>query len=73
VVGSSLMVHSSFRFCRRARERGIPLLAVNRGVTRADDWYAVKVEDDCSRVLTELARTLAPAHRLPDQPAMPRP
>jgi len=62
VVGSSLMVHSSFRFCRRARERDIPLLAVNRGVTRADGWYAVKVEDDCTRVLADLAGALAPAH-----------
>jgi NAD-dependent SIR2 family protein deacetylase len=67
VVGSSLMVHSSFRFCRRAREREIPLLAVNRGVTRADAWYAVKVQDDCATVLAELARALAPAVGAPDQ------
>jgi len=56
IVGSSLMVYSSFRFCRRARELGIPLVAVNRGVTRADDWYALKVEADCSAVLPAFAQ-----------------
>jgi NAD-dependent SIR2 family protein deacetylase len=60
VVGSSLMVFSSFRFCRRAHELGIPLVAVNRGRTRADDWFRVKVEDDCARVLEELTASLAP-------------
>lgn len=61
VVGSSLMVFSAFRFCRRAQERGIPLLAINRGVTRADDWLAVKLEADCAEVLPGLARSLAAA------------
>ncbi|MFU8813900.1 MAG: NAD-dependent protein deacetylase [Pseudomonadales bacterium] len=60
IVGSSLMVFSSFRFCRHAHQLGIPLVAINRGVTRADDWLAVKVDDDCSRVLPELVAALAP-------------
>lgn len=51
VVGSSLMVFSSFRFCRRAQERGLPMAAVNRGVTRADPWFDLKIEADCARVL----------------------
>jgi NAD-dependent SIR2 family protein deacetylase len=51
VVGSSLMVFSSFRFCRRAQELGLPMAAVNRGVTRADHWFDLKIEDDCARVL----------------------
>lgn len=55
VVGSSLMVYSGFRFCRRARERGIPLAAVNRGRTRADDMFEVKVEADCGDILERLA------------------
>jgi len=58
VVGSSLMVFSSFRFCRRAHERGIPIVAVNRGVTRADGWLEAKVEEDCARILPELAAAL---------------
>ena len=58
IVGSSLMVFSSFRFCRLAHELGIPLLAVNRGLTRADGWLAVKVERDCAEVLPALAARL---------------
>lgn len=61
VVGSSLMVFSSFRFCRRARELGIPLVAINQGVTRADAWLRVKVEQDCAVALPALAAALAPA------------
>ncbi len=63
IVGSSLMVFSSFRFCRRAREIGIPLVAVNRGVTRADGWLAAKVEADCADVLPALAERLAERER----------
>src|SRR5262249_24471549 len=37
VVGSSLMVYSGYRFARAAREAGLPLALLNRGVTRADD------------------------------------
>jgi NAD-dependent SIR2 family protein deacetylase len=36
VVGSSLMVHSGFRFVRQAHEAGLPVGAVNLGATRAD-------------------------------------
>jgi NAD-dependent SIR2 family protein deacetylase len=55
VAGSSLMVFSSFRFCRHAHARGIPILAVNDGVTRADDLLALKIEADCGAVLGALA------------------
>ncbi|MEQ8859477.1 MAG: NAD-dependent protein deacetylase [Pseudomonadales bacterium] len=61
VVGSSLMVFSSFRFCRRARELGKPLLAVNHGVTRADDWLAAKLDADCAETLPALAAALTGA------------
>lgn len=54
VVGSSLMVYSSFRFVRRAHQRGLPILAVNRGATRADDMLLVKLDDDCENVLPQL-------------------
>lgn len=52
VVGSSLMVWSGFRFAKAAAGRGVPLAIVNRGATRADDLAAVKVDDDCGRVLS---------------------
>jgi NAD-dependent SIR2 family protein deacetylase len=58
VVGSSLMVYSSFRFCRRAHERAIPIVAVNQGVTRADAMLTLKIEQDCTSVLPALAETL---------------
>jgi NAD-dependent SIR2 family protein deacetylase len=51
VVGSSLMVFSSYRFLKRAHERGVPIAALNRGRTRADGWFEFKVDDDCAQVL----------------------
>ncbi len=54
VVGSSLMVFSGYRFCLAARERGIPVAAVNVGRTRADDLFALKVAADCATVLPAL-------------------
>ncbi|MDP6376235.1 MAG: serine hydrolase [Pseudomonadales bacterium] len=48
VVGSSLMVFSSFRFCHRARERGVPMAALNLGRTRADEWLQLKVQTRCA-------------------------
>lgn len=50
VVGSSLMVFSSFRFVRHAHANGIPIAALNRGVTRADDLFALKVQANCSEL-----------------------
>ena len=58
IVGSSLMVYSGYRFARRAHEKGIPIFAINRGVTRADDLLAIKIEQDCGAVLEKLAETL---------------
>jgi len=51
VVGSSLMVYSGFRFAREAARSGKPIAAINRGRTRADDLFALKVEGDCAEVL----------------------
>ena len=55
VVGSSLMVYSSFRFVRRAHEAGIPIAAINKGKTRADDKLTLKLEGDCGQLLECLA------------------
>jgi len=51
VVGSSLMVLSGFRFARAAREAGLPLAILNRGVTRADDIATHRFEGDCAALL----------------------
>ena len=52
VAGSSLMVWSSFRLVRAAAARGTPVVAVNRGRTRADDLFEFKIDAECGEVLT---------------------
>ncbi|MFB4205262.1 NAD-dependent protein deacetylase [wastewater metagenome] len=55
VAGSSLMVWSGYRFVRAAVDRGIPVVAVGRGVTRAEGELAFRVTGDCAEVLPALA------------------
>lgn len=54
IVGSSLMVWSGYRFAVRAADRGLPIAALNIGVTRADPLLSVKVDADCADVLMRL-------------------
>ena len=56
VIGSSLMVYSSFRFCKAANERAMPIAAINQGKTRADDLFQCKVEEDCCDALCFLEK-----------------
>lgn len=58
VVGTSLMVFSSFRFCKFAFENNIPISCINEGLTRADDMLRIKVMADCGSTLQRLAQTL---------------
>ncbi len=58
VVGSSLMVFSGYRFCRRARELGRPLAIVGLGRRRADADADLKIAGDCAGVLEDLAAAL---------------
>lgn len=58
VIGSSLMVYSSFRFVREARQQGLPMAAVNRGKTRADDWFDCKWGADSAVAMPELVGAL---------------
>lgn len=51
VAGSSLMVYSGFRFARMARDAGLPLAILTRGVTRADDLATLKLHADCESTL----------------------
>jgi NAD-dependent SIR2 family protein deacetylase len=59
VAGSSLMVYSGYRFCLRAQELGKPLLILNRGVTRADELAALRLDAPCGAALEALAAALA--------------
>jgi NAD-dependent SIR2 family protein deacetylase len=55
VVGSSLMVHSGYRYALAAHRRGLPIAAVNLGRTRADGLLALKVEAAAGATLAALA------------------
>ena len=52
VVGSSLMVHSGYRYALAAARLGKPVAAVNLGRTRADHLLALKVEAAAGMTLT---------------------
>ncbi len=54
VVGSSLMVHSGYRYVRAGAQAGLPVAAVNLGRTRADELLALKVEQPCAQALAFL-------------------
>ena len=56
VIGSSLMVFSSFRFVRQAHAKGIPIVALNQGVTRADELITLKVEESSTALDALVAR-----------------
>ena len=55
IVGSSLMVFSGFRFARAAARLGVPIAIVNRGITRADELSALKIQGDLSAVLRDVS------------------
>lgn len=54
VVGSSLMVHSGYRYALQSSREGRPIAAINLGRTRADDLLALKVEQPCAEALEAL-------------------
>jgi NAD-dependent SIR2 family protein deacetylase len=58
VAGSSLTVMSGLRFVRYAAKAGLPVVIVNRGVTRGDDLATVKIEAGCSEWLTRWANSV---------------
>lgn len=58
VVGSSLMVYSGFRFCKRAEEWDIPICALNSGKTRADELLSLKLDQTISETLSRTLDTL---------------
>jgi NAD-dependent SIR2 family protein deacetylase len=60
VVGSSLMVFSGFRFVREALQQGLPVVAINRGRTRADELLTQKFDMDCSQALVQVLRHVDP-------------
>jgi NAD-dependent SIR2 family protein deacetylase len=51
VVGTSLMVHSGYRYALAAHRLTKPIAAVNLGATRADALFALKVEAPAGQTL----------------------
>jgi NAD-dependent SIR2 family protein deacetylase len=62
VAGSSLVVNSGVRLVERARRRKLPVVIVNRGVTRSDAKATVKIDGGTSHVLRVFADALASEH-----------
>ena len=60
VLGSSLMVYSGYRFAQSAFAAGLPIAAVNFGITRADELLTLKVQQSCSRALGFLLAAARP-------------
>lgn len=54
VLGSSLQVGSGYRFATAAARQGLPVVIVNRGVTRADHLATVRLDAPLGAVLPAL-------------------
>ena len=50
-VGTSLMVYSGYRFCKKAKAWHKPICALNLGVTRADELLALKLDAPIAETL----------------------
>ena len=55
VIGSSLSVYSGLRFCRYAVDQGRPLIILNQGQTRADDFCTRKFTDTPFALMAQCA------------------
>ena len=55
VLGSSLTVMSGFRYVRHAAGLGLPVVIVNQGATRGDQYAAATLDAPLGRTLTDLA------------------
>ncbi len=58
VVGSTLMVRSSYKLCEAAHTAGKPIVAINIGRTRADHLLSLKLQEDCGSALAALTAAL---------------
>ncbi|MEO8262153.1 MAG: Sir2 family NAD-dependent protein deacetylase [Pseudolysinimonas sp.] len=58
IAGSSLAVNSGIRLLDQAAKRRIPIVIVNRGVTKGDSRATLKIDAGTSEVLQSLAERL---------------
>ncbi|MGV8880748.1 MAG: Sir2 family NAD-dependent protein deacetylase [Rhodoglobus sp.] len=60
IAGSSLIVNSGIRLLDRASRRRLPVVIINRGVTKGDPRATVKIEAGTSETLVALLERLRP-------------
>lgn len=58
VAGTSLTVFSGYRFLRRAAERKIPIVIINRGPVRGEEHATLKLEASTGATLSALTNSL---------------
>jgi NAD-dependent SIR2 family protein deacetylase len=58
VVGSSLAVFSGYRFAKAAALRGVPVVLINQGVSRADSLATLRIDAPCGPTLQGLVERL---------------
>jgi NAD-dependent SIR2 family protein deacetylase len=58
IAGSSLVVNSGIRLLDQAVRRRIPVVVINRGVTKGDSRAAIKIEAGTSETLVALQQRL---------------
>jgi NAD-dependent SIR2 family protein deacetylase len=59
IAGSSLVVNSGIRLLEQALRRRLPVIIVNRGVTKGDSRATVKIDAGASETLARMAPLLA--------------
>jgi NAD-dependent SIR2 family protein deacetylase len=60
IAGSSLVVNSGIRLLEQARRRRLPVVIVNRGVTKGDGRATVKIDAGTTETLRTIAARLLP-------------
>lgn len=60
VAGSSLVVNTGMRLVALAQKRKLPIVVINRGVTKADRIASVRIDAGASETLEELVPRLRP-------------
>ena len=58
VAGSSLVVNSGVRLLEIARRRRVPIIVINRGITKGDGRATVKLDAGATETLTAMAEAL---------------
>jgi NAD-dependent SIR2 family protein deacetylase len=60
IAGSSLVVNSGIRLLEQARRRKLPIVIINRGITKGDGRATVKIDAGTTETLRALASRLLP-------------